>query len=89
MTALIGSVNEALLGQADPELWGQFESTLAALINKQSWIPLDYDLAASVQTNNKEQVNQDTSVDNMDVFIQSQKDNSFPEMISGTPTNSS
>ena len=34
---------------------------------------------AAVQTNNKEEVKRITAVDNMDVFTQSQEDNSFPE----------
>ena len=40
---------------------------------------MEYDLAAPVQTNNTEEVNQDTAVDSMDVFTQSQEDYSFPK----------
>ena len=47
--------------------------------NKQSSKPLEYESAASVQTNKKEEVNQDTTVESMDVFTQSQEDNSFPK----------
>ena len=79
MTVLAGSTNEVLLGHADLELRAQFERALAALINIQSSRPLENYSAASVQTNDKDEVNQETSADNMDVFIQSQENNSFPE----------